>query len=83
VVPPPEKRPGFLTEREEMYALKDMREAAKRISVREFVHSDMQTLLKKTDLNSLVERYFHMLDKGEFKSLERMAARGNFVGGFV
>jgi len=66
-----------------MYALKDMREAARKISAKEFVHSDVQTLLRRTDLNSLVERYFYMLDRGEFRFLERVSARGNVLGGLV
>ena len=48
-----------------------MREAAKKISTKEFIHLNVQTLLKKTDTNSLVERYFYMLYKDEFKFLER------------
>ncbi|PWW79539.1 hypothetical protein C7212DRAFT_361999 [Tuber magnatum] len=82
-VPPPDKFRGLWTEREELYALKDMREAAKKISAREFVHSDVQALLKKTDLSSLVERYFCLLDKGEFKFLDRVKVQGNTFGGFV
>ncbi|PUU75724.1 hypothetical protein B9Z19DRAFT_1067187 [Tuber borchii] len=82
-VPSLEERLCFWTERETMYVLKDMREAAKKISAKEFVHLDVQTLLKKTDINSLVDRYFYLLDKGEFKFMERVGARGNVLGGFV
>ncbi|KAG0633099.1 hypothetical protein HOY80DRAFT_661669 [Tuber brumale] len=76
-VPPPDKR---RTERQEMRALKEMREAAKKISAREFVQSDVQMLLKRTDLNSLVERYLYMLDKGEFKFLEKVKVQGSSFG---
>ncbi|CUS14234.1 unnamed protein product [Tuber aestivum] len=79
-IPQPDRRSIPWTEREESYVLRDMREAAKKISAREFVHLDVPTLLKRTDLNSLVDRYLYMLDKGEFKFLER--AKGTF-GGFV
>jgi len=83
-VPPPEQRMCFWTEREAMYAIKDMREAAKKISAKEFVHLDVQTLLRKTDINSLVDRYFYLLDKGEFKFIERgVGTRGNVLGGFI
>ncbi|KAG0137135.1 hypothetical protein HOY82DRAFT_651496 [Tuber indicum] len=79
-VPPHDKRPGFRTEREVMQIIKDMREAAKKISAKEFVQSDVQVLLKKTDLGSLVERYLYMLDKGEFKFLEKVRVQGNSFG---
>lgn len=82
-VPPPEQRLCFWTERETKYALKDMRKAAKKISAKEFVHLDVQTLLRKTDINSLVDRYFYLLDKGEFKFMERVGTRGNVLGAFV
>ena len=54
-----------------------MREAAKKISTKEFIYLDAQTLLRKTDINSLAERYFYMLYKDEFKFLEKVGARGN------
>ena len=55
-----------------------MREAAKKISTKEFIHLEVQTLLKKTDISSLVERHFYMLYKNEFKFLERMGRGETF-----
>lgn len=54
-----------------------MREAAKKISTKEFIHLDVQTLLKKPDINSLVEGHFYMFYKDEFKFLERVGVWGN------
>lgn len=48
----------------------------------EFVHSDAQTLLRKTNINSLVKKHFYLLDKAEFKFPERVGTQRSVLGFF-